>query len=896
MNRKRIPFIILIGLWLVVFLCQVSSSGEVATRLYWKNGDSLSGQLSASDSEPPNSEVHVHWSSPLFLDDLIIDIDALAKITFPESPASTSGAFRIGNVSGDVWTADLVAANNSTFLFSSQRFGRVRVNRDTVYSMNRRVNPNLIFDGSQLSAWGISLDAPIKNLVYKVFTGDWTWGDPFPDLLQLKPIDQGILTAGYLDLGLAEMEEHFAMSFEGQLEIEETGEYQFDLSADDAARLYIDGKQISGFNLKEEADDKQVEFMGNGRNLDIRLTKGRHSLRVEYLDYGGEARLSLSIMTPNRNKVSLVKENKSSIWQNAPGGHPMTSRAQAKIFRPLQLLDRFAVELEFISTGQPRFVFALGEDLEQVLRLETWGNELVVVQDTVFEPVLTIDEEQHDLRLRLVFDSQTNELQVYDITGQLLIEIDQVSIIAEGLGIYIHNRGSDLTLQRLSVYHQTSEVSQGPIDPTRSRIYLIDGQVIYGRLFMTDGQAYVIAENQQRQDIDLTQLDRIASTGVRLAINTANSYLVYNNGALIKGEIQEVQPDQVTLRTDFSNEPVVCELTGLESIQFPVNEIEYEPDNPVDDLLRLESSVLRGELTFDTSSTPLNWLPAGATKSLALTNHVSAIIDRNRSVLKPGLPFNVLEFPSLLHLKNGEVIPCAVISYNEDELSFKSPFIIGTTIESKQVKAIHFNPARELNYDELNTTTSGLFGWLDTILGAIERETNVPLIDPIKLERALTVPRFKRDSPPSHVLVAKTGDLMRGSLLEIRGQMIQFDSKLRTVSLPVNRIMQVVDVSSPEESGVDKQKDQLETRPDSKAKVVRVDLSDGSILIFEPLTTAEGQLLGNSPFYGEMTIPIETIQRLTVGEFEEDNFDSLFAEWVVRPGKEPEFGEEKLSP
>ena len=282
----------------------------------------------------------------------------------------------------------------------------------------------------------------------------------------------------------------------------------------------------------------------------------------------------------------------------------MTRRAQAIIFCPLQLVDRFAVELEFISTGQPRFVFALGEDLEQVLRLETWGNELVVVQDTVFEPVLTIDEEQHDLRLRLVFDSQTNQLWVYDITGQLLVEIDQVHIIAEDLGIYIHNRGSDLTLQRLSVYHQTGEVNQGPIDPTRPRIYLIDGQVIYGRLFMTDGQAYVIAENQQRQDIDLTQLDRIASTGVRLATNTANSYLVYNDGALMKGEIQEVQPDQVTLRTDFSNELVICKLTGLESIQFPVNEIEYEPDNPVDDLLRLESSVLRGELTFDTSSPP----------------------------------------------------------------------------------------------------------------------------------------------------------------------------------------------------------------------------------------------------------------------------------------------------
>ena len=138
-------------------------------------------------------------------------------------------------------------------------------------------------------------------------------------------------------------------------------------------------------NLKEEADDKQVEFMGNGRNLDIRLTKGRHSLRVEYLDYGGEARLSLSIMTPNRNKVSLVKENKSSIWQNAPGGHPITSRAQAKIFRPLQLLDRFAVELEFISTGQPRFVFALGSTRTIGLPFITC---FISLPEIVSEPVL----------------------------------------------------------------------------------------------------------------------------------------------------------------------------------------------------------------------------------------------------------------------------------------------------------------------------------------------------------------------------------------------------------------------------------------------------------------------------------------------------------------------------
>ena len=34
-----------------------------------------------------------------------------------------------------------------------------------------------------------------------------------------------------------------------------------------------------------------------------------------------------------------------------------------------------------------------------------------------------------------------------------------------------------------------------------------------------------------------------------------------------------------------------------------------------------------------------------------------------------------------------------------------------------------------------------------------------------KLERALTVPRFSRDNPPNHILVANNGDLKRGKTL-----------------------------------------------------------------------------------------------------------------------------------
>ena len=57
-----------------------------------------------------------------------------------------------------------------------------------------------------------------------------------------------------------------------------------------------------------------------------------------------------------------------------------------------------------------------------------------------------------------------------------------------------------------------------------------------------------------------------------------------------------------------------------------------------------------------------------------------------------------------------------------------------------------------------------------------------------KLERALTVPRFNRDTPPNHILVAENGDMKRGKLLGFNGETIQFDSKLRQFSVPIDRV------------------------------------------------------------------------------------------------------------
>jgi len=127
---------------------------------------------------------------------------------------------------------------------------------------------------------------------------------------------------------------------------------------------------------------------------------------------------------------------------------------------------------------------------------------------------------------------------------------------------------------------------------------------------------------------------------------------------------------------------------------------------------------------------------------------------------------------------------------------------------------------------------------------------------------------------------------MRGSLLDISGQRIQFESKLRKMNIPVNRVAMVVNVSMPEED-LDKPRDSHITNDN-----VRATLTDGSTLVFEALESNDGKLLGLSPFYGEMAIPIASIQHLTFGEFEKEKLKSVFDEWVVQQGREPEYSKQ----
>ncbi|HCK15195.1 TPA: hypothetical protein DHW51_13820, partial [Candidatus Poribacteria bacterium] len=149
---------VLVALQLVTLQAQ-----EPVTRLRWKNGDALPGKLLESKAG------QVRWTSPYFSDNLVIDVGALDSILFSKRSTPPTETFRVSMVSGDVWIADLIGADNNTFLFSSERHGQVRVSRNAIYTLNQQQNPNLVFNGSSLPNWNLPQEGGIKDMTYKVY-------------------------------------------------------------------------------------------------------------------------------------------------------------------------------------------------------------------------------------------------------------------------------------------------------------------------------------------------------------------------------------------------------------------------------------------------------------------------------------------------------------------------------------------------------------------------------------------------------------------------------------------------------------------------------------------------------------------------------------------------------
>ena len=110
-----------------------------------------------------------------------------------------------------------------------------------------------------------------------------------PDFRLIDSLLEGSQTVATLTAEGLAYSTNVGLLYEGYIKVPETKSYEFELSYDDGAKLFVDGRLVVDGSFDPKADSGIKTAKGS-----ILLSKGYHEIRVEYVECkGGNAHLSL---------------------------------------------------------------------------------------------------------------------------------------------------------------------------------------------------------------------------------------------------------------------------------------------------------------------------------------------------------------------------------------------------------------------------------------------------------------------------------------------------------------------------------------------------------------------------------------------------------------------------
>ena len=163
---------------------------------------------------------------------------------------------------------------------------------------------------------------------------------------------------------------------------------------------------------------------------------------------------------------------------------------------------------------------------------------------------------------------------------------------------------------------------------------------------------------------------------------------------------------------------------------------------------------------------------------------------------------------------------------------------------------------------------------------------------------ALTVPRFRRNNPQRHVLIAGNGDLLRGHLIGASASEISFRSRLEEVRLPRHRIAGAIWLDEMADDGDAEEALQIEDNIEASPREneLQVILNDGSRIELLARQLNHEFLSGDSRRLGACRIPLADVRELRTAGFTaldlSANGKMAYADWQLAAAQEPELPSE----
>ena len=136
------------------------------------------------------------------------------------------------------------------------------------------------------------------GLRYRIYEGSWT---RMPDYSELTPVFESV--ASDLNVESRQLsDDNWGMVLDGEFDVDKAGKYTFYLKSDDGSKLYIDDRLV----IDNDGDHSLLELDGAAD-----LSAGKHKLRIDFFEAGGEAILELDLAGPGMERRAFPVEKVS---------------------------------------------------------------------------------------------------------------------------------------------------------------------------------------------------------------------------------------------------------------------------------------------------------------------------------------------------------------------------------------------------------------------------------------------------------------------------------------------------------------------------------------------------------------------------------------------------------
>jgi thiol-disulfide isomerase/thioredoxin len=906
-----------------------------STYLKWVNGDLLPGELVSATA------THLKWGSKSFVDPFELDVTSLDYMRFATPDMTKHGEpIRIVLANGDIVFGDLIGITADFIEFTSKRHAQCRVKRSQVVSIQRLAHGSLIYLGPGGRTGWKSLNPSFKTthwipvdgyLTTRISGAELYREIEYADQVEVEVILKWIRKPGFLIalgapvgnqiskgvVGLETWDDTLVIHSEDDFEVvtQITGAMKsiqlrlfLDYAKGECSVFSREGKRLAFLKMETKGKPKRPGFFIRNKGSDLSLVRVRASKWAgsppkEVQE--GINRVHLVDGTIKYGKIKSYDKSKGMVIVDKNGDESTVTYEQFdSMYLPIEVKKQTKLPPTRVSFIDGAVVSGkLVGVKDQTIGILTSYSDQPIWSKLASVRIINLT---HPKAPKAVLPPDVLMLSNSKLHGKLAGTSDPKTPLA---WLPVGSRNASGIKSSLSgqIIRERPEAGESPIDQgLRDILYLTNQDVVPCKIQAVDDDHLHIAT-------PLVEIKKIPNSDVK-AVELALSEPIESEGFGDPG--WKVESFAGKGGVDHNPKEIVFHKPGRVSH----NTILFGDEASFDIKWNVASSFM---ITASAFTRDARRMPRGATNvNIQVNQQTIWITGGNGHFFGNVQPVNCPKGTAKIKFKaDGKQLKILVNGKQSHVVHFPGGKIPGNGI------SLSFSPTDGTNGRNRMLVMSNF----EVTQSSGGRAT--PRIASEKKEVILTVPRMRRDNPPSHVLVARNGDMLRGRLTGLSENTVKFTSRLDDFNFARDRLACIIWLHA-EQFLKDKKKAKNDAKKDESALVVpenvkpnvavgnlvdkfvleklaqagvtrltpakpeivpitpvgepfviRVELSHGTRITFQPSQVKDGQLIGTSKVLGAVSVPLNAIRKLHMGSTTKTQ-STAYADWVLKAAPE----------